>query len=591
MQRDLQYRLSIAGNQVVEQAFASLIGRVNSLEAATTQSTQATASLGQQFQEFRGGIEFAAAKIAVVVGMLNKLVDVAKAVASRFDEVGDITDNFAGNIAVVSERLGGMVRNLDAMRIANQAAQAGLVLTDDQLADVAVRAKEFADATGGDTVAAMEELTRALVTGREQGLEKFGITGRNTTEALAALHEQVGGAGMEGGLVDAFEVLNNRVDDATDAFIDAITHSEELGDALSLLGDDTGDIFGDMTEDARHFAFMLGFFVNEAVQSVQSQLRALGVAWQLISAGRFEDAVRVMQQSVALEQQRGASFIDRAGVGMAFDDARTRARQIGTAAVNRTRARTQRHRRGEGGDERESGNTPEQERSNAILNDVYERGNRDAAARRASREADEEKYSESVEGAQELARTQREQYQEKLDDMKELRRQHLEEEVAAWKEAAETIGGVLVDSFDQATSGAGNFFVAVGKGFQQELKGLAKSEFVKGMGALGEAALLWWSGVGAEQALQGAAFHFAAAAAAGAGSGGLSGIGGGGGRRGRSGDGGSGTRPERFDRAAGDSGGGKSVQVIMTGPTITAGTYREVAYEIQRVMERGTSGT
>lgn len=205
------------------------------MEAANQKTEQSASKLGGIFKTALGGVLSAVQGIAgaigsvfsgvvgVVGGILGGLVDVAKAVVSgiigafklipdalglvfnkvtalgaaafgfvalklgeagaQSEAMGQALERLAKKagqsgdaiVSAIKRGSGETITQLDAMRVANQALIANLNLTPEKFEQLAGVADLLADAVGGDTAEAFEQLVKGIQSGNDKLLESVGI--------------------------------------------------------------------------------------------------------------------------------------------------------------------------------------------------------------------------------------------------------------------------------------------------------------------------------------------------------------------------------------------------------------------------------
>ena len=142
---------------------------------------------------------------------------------------GKSTELGTTGLGTLREALGGLVSDIDALKTANLAAQAGL--EPDQFLEIAKAADALGDAVGKDTVQAFNDLTTAVASGQDRALKKqYGIVIDNTrAEQLYAV--QLGTTREN--LTETEKLEAKRI-----ALLEAIKlKHEELGDGTDTAGD------------------------------------------------------------------------------------------------------------------------------------------------------------------------------------------------------------------------------------------------------------------------------------------------------------------------------------------------------------------
>jgi hypothetical protein len=173
----------------------------------------------------RGDMASLKASIDMVVMFAGKIAGAMKAV----DDFADAHTRLSSDVGLMIERTNGLVKGVEAFTTANKLSQAGIKASKEQLGNLAVAATEYAQATGQDIPAAMNQMAEAVISGSERGLRKFGIDVSDAkdktqaqTMALDALGKQFGDTVVQ---IDSFSnmasALSNNLEDATMRMLEA----------------------------------------------------------------------------------------------------------------------------------------------------------------------------------------------------------------------------------------------------------------------------------------------------------------------------------------------------------------------------------
>lgn len=527
---------------------------------------------------------------------ISSAVAAAAEMAGEYERTAGVINRFTGDISNASQRVHGLISDLDLMIAQSRVSQAGLSLTAEQFGTVAVAASEFASRLDGNAVASLERLTRALATGRTGALREFGInldgvTGQANIQAaaIAALTAQYGGlessADTLGGQV---LTLSTRWDNYRTSVVAAAQANQSLiqgSGELSNSIDDLTRAFGGVPSSLGPVNTVLSALGNLA-SAVALNIRLLAQAVESIRSGDLQGGLVALGQigvGATLARQAGSGGINLPGAaavtggapipGAALPPA------IAAAFQNQARAGrgggTPRRRGGGGGGRRRPSEADlraeavagldgfglptaddliEQERAAELFEEMQ----------RAREEADrlEEKRAEQALAAKESLL----EVEQKLLDLAQARK---EAEEAALDKAAEAAAERHAMMADFATAASGltlqTVRIAV-EGDAEAVKSFLRKTAIEntfaGLEALARGAI-WtaWRPEAAAGAFASAAQHFTIAGLAGGGAGIAAGVsGGGGGGGGKKGGGvgaGSriGSRPEGFSPG---SGGGSS---------------------------------
>lgn len=157
----------------------------------TDQAEAALDKLEKRFDDYEEVID----KVAKGFNRIFEANQKAAEFLERGGMVGDVMAAAKNDVDALTLAVDNQISRFDAARVSNQAWQAGLELTDNQMAAVLISAKKFADATGGDVTSATERLTQALIRGSARGLKPFGLASKDLQENLAVLKTRM----LEGG--------------------------------------------------------------------------------------------------------------------------------------------------------------------------------------------------------------------------------------------------------------------------------------------------------------------------------------------------------------------------------------------------------
>jgi|GEM_PF-6118369 len=258
-----------------------------------------------------------------VTGLLGAMRDATV----EFERQTAVINRFSGDISNASQRVNGLIADIDLMVQSNKAAQAGLELTGEQLGTLAVRASEWAAATGQDATEAFDKLMVSVSTGEEGPLKELGVSLEGLTtkqqrqeSAIRQLTEGYEDATSE---ADSFAgmllTLGTRLENAQTEMIGAAEQSGLLDQAMENLGNATDQliekfgIFGDDSDgplsDVEHFtitgAAMLTAF-TERIEATMTVFSSLIDMRERIAAGDLGGAVDIYGDAKdAFDMMRG----------------------------------------------------------------------------------------------------------------------------------------------------------------------------------------------------------------------------------------------------------------------------------------------
>jgi hypothetical protein len=237
-------------------------------------------NVSKAFDGITGAATLAIAKFGVLQQAASQIIGTITDVADRAEGLSAAYNSMSGSIDETVKRINGAATSLDLVTSKNRAAQAGLELTDHQFANVAVAAEGFADATGGTTAAAIEQLSSGIIALNERSLRQFGIhidssksRSENFKDAMAQLEARVGtaSAGVDTA-AGKIEQLKNKMTDAADGFLKGVTGSKAFNAALDELIPNVGSA----TDDIGTKFTKLGIKFAAAFESMIKNLKSFG---------------------------------------------------------------------------------------------------------------------------------------------------------------------------------------------------------------------------------------------------------------------------------------------------------------------------
>ncbi|MEQ8960723.1 MAG: hypothetical protein RLP02_22845 [Coleofasciculus sp. C2-GNP5-27] len=243
-------------------------------------ATRAFRGLGEAGEVARKGVN-------VLGGAALAAAGAAAAFAGGIERTTGIVNRMNGDVSQAQRQIGGLVSQLNLITTRNKIAQTGLQLTNQQFADLAEVAAEFAAATGTETTQAMEQLGDAVATLSNEELEHYGISvdtsktrSEQFAEILRQLHERASqletGADTAGGAIDRFTVLV--VDAKTEADLLAGVLLDDMEPAFSSLfttingGNEVLFTWNEAADLAKDIATGLVSAVAAAVETIATML-------------------------------------------------------------------------------------------------------------------------------------------------------------------------------------------------------------------------------------------------------------------------------------------------------------------------------
>lgn len=557
---EIKFELRIEGEEKVVAALKEVEGRLGRVENAQVQTAAATTKTADGFESLTGGISAAMIKFNAYVTAAQTVAAVVSAVAERVDELNDAQEGFNNNADEAAGRLGGLVSKLEIMQTGARQTAMGLQLTNKEFGDFLVFARQYSERTGKTMKQVTDELTQALVTGREEGFKRFNLEAQSTTEAIYEMSRAVGGRGAEGaGLADGMEMLSAALSDSVDEFLRGLEPMNSFNAKLSEMAD--------LLDTVRGMAFAAG-------QNMGKTLAALALA-PATMGGSVGALLAYLSQSDEASTRTAELMNAREGVQLPTQR-ETHVLQLGVTEITGSarRGRTGQRRGPQEGEltgKAQAQLTLEeqitQEKWRQIdaerqLLDLKQAASKEAAIA-ASLAADDARNAKAA-GAKQLALQQQREQNELIADY------------------TDRIGGPLLDALDQAAAGEVSFGKAMQANVASTLRSLGKEFQVKALGetAAAIASLAVWDLKGAgNHAAAAGAYEVAAlgAAAAGGAMGKSSGSSGGGGVARSS--------PSRDMSSSSGSSSGSTYVINWNQPAVLAGTYAEAGRKIKEAVK------
>lgn len=319
------------------------------------------------------GIGGAAAAASAMHAVASKVWNLRKsiiALTESSDRYWEIMDRTTHDMRAFNAQTAGLIDTMASLQTANSLAEAGIKLTDQQMANLGKRAIDFAQKTGRDATETFERMAQAITKGSSRALIQFGVvledsTDKTKTQAQAVEALTAGLDDMEiktVGMKDQLYGFQNTIGTLKDQltapalynFIDWIGGVESgfggVSFAVNVLSDD-------LTAGGQSFA--------RWATSAEGALNLVTGMWAEITGNTekgtraAEQYYRELQKGRTQEQQRRA---DRA----AEQEAQLAARQVLVAGMASPEAPSARRGGGGGGDAAaKAAERAEQERAKA----------------------------------------------------------------------------------------------------------------------------------------------------------------------------------------------------------------------------------
>jgi hypothetical protein len=168
----------------------------------------------------------------------GKVVEVMKSV----DQFADAHAALSLDVSKMTAATKGMIASQDAYIAANKLSTAGIKASAEQLEGLGKRAVQYAQATGQEVPAALQQMTQAVITGSERGLKPFGIN-------------------LEGVKTKA-EASQRALDQLTESTKNMTIELDSMDDVLGAIGTNISDIAFKFAEIDTSMEGVLGTLVS-----------------------------------------------------------------------------------------------------------------------------------------------------------------------------------------------------------------------------------------------------------------------------------------------------------------------------------------
>lgn len=118
---------------------------------------------------------------AAVVSSMKRFTSQTIGLAKLGDELEDLRQNFvnfggtASDLDKATKSVHGLISEVDLLKTANTAMAAGIPGFAQNLSSITEFVTRWSEATGNDATESMNKFTKALITGKEKGLQAFGL--------------------------------------------------------------------------------------------------------------------------------------------------------------------------------------------------------------------------------------------------------------------------------------------------------------------------------------------------------------------------------------------------------------------------------
>lgn len=195
------------------------------------------------------------------VGDVVRLAEAMADGAAQSERRSSALAQLGGAYDALSEATNDTIDETDAFNAQQRLLQAGLDLTEQQFVAVMRAAREYAIATGTDTMAAVDRLTGGLISGSERGLRPFGLavqgvedqSGRTMIALLQLTQRLNDGAPSARTFAEAMERAKRETEDAKNEFLAATAKALGLKETLDRFPDTLNTITAGMHDIAEAF--------------------------------------------------------------------------------------------------------------------------------------------------------------------------------------------------------------------------------------------------------------------------------------------------------------------------------------------------
>ena len=291
-----EIKIELTGAEEATKQAEKLNEQIDKLGKTSEDSSKGFGDLERQIIVANQAMELGKTVATALMNTLKFTANALLELAEAGDKLGDLEEGFqalgGSSVAIeqASDRINGILPNIDLLRLANKAMVAGIPEVNKNFGDIAEYGRKMADALGLDATQGIEQLTQALVSGRPVALKQLGIM-IDSDKANADYAKSMGIVGRElsdlekktAGTTQALEQMRlnlgkmpataDSVQDGIDAIKakftnligetgKAINENEDLTIALRSLANTISTI--DIKEFASDVAWLASKFVNAA---------------------------------------------------------------------------------------------------------------------------------------------------------------------------------------------------------------------------------------------------------------------------------------------------------------------------------------
>lgn len=309
---------------------------------ASQGASKASTSFTEMFDSFNEGMD-----------AFSNVSSQIQAAFQEFNRQSGIMRNFTGTITETSQRMQGLVSNIQLMESANRIAATGLQLTDHQFGNLTVAAQRYAQATGQDLTQSMEQLSEAISEGSAEQLQRFGLELGNATgkaeiqeAALGSLEQQYGELEAAGnGVTDVFTRMQVASENTTTSFIEGVNSAGTLNTSIDRLKNSASElvgVFGVDLPEGFDLAKEAGSALSHGISIIIRQYSHYIDAIKSAASGDLREALNSLGSALNFNQAFADEAIDEA-VSSVQETIRRNQRIISQSTQQATEAQEEHH--------------------------------------------------------------------------------------------------------------------------------------------------------------------------------------------------------------------------------------------------------
>lgn len=238
---DIPYRLRAEGWEEGARGVRDFGAALDDARASADEASDSAEDFGaktndaaEEAADFGAGLRGLVGVAGGAAAALTAAAAAAAAWGNAVETSMGVFNRLPGSVRPAQDAVGGMVSRMELAIARNRLMQSGLALSDQQFADLAEVATDYAAAVGGNATQAMEQLGDAVRTLSGEGLGRFGVsidTTKSRADQLAQAMAQLRlradgmttGADTAGGAWGRFHVILQ----------DATTEAQRASDVVS----------------------------------------------------------------------------------------------------------------------------------------------------------------------------------------------------------------------------------------------------------------------------------------------------------------------------------------------------------------------